>query len=297
MTEPLPCLLFAGQGAPLAGGAARLVDEEPDFARALDEAVDALAWPEARHLLVDPRARALDADTRHAQAAGFAFGWAAAALWRARGLQASFTLGHSLGEITAAAVAGTLDLPAAAALVRGRAEAMSRLAPGGGMAWVAGPAEGVQETLVSLATGVGVAALNAPSLVTISGDAIAVDAALDVLASRGWPGRRLPMRHAFHHARMEPALAELAALLPAPRAPGAGPRWVRALDGQPQEGVLEADYWLRQLREPVRFEAATRAASALGASAWVSCAPDDGPLGWVARAGLPGERLGLSRPR
>jgi amino acid adenylation domain-containing protein len=191
--------------------------------------------------------------TAMAQPAVFVVGYALARLWESWGIVPGAVMGHSLGEYTAACVAGVLPLEDALALVAARARLIEAL-PGGAMLAVSlAPAE----VEPFLEPGAVVAAENAPAMCTVAGTEAAVAGVEHRLRAAGHAVRRLPTTHAFHSPLVQPAAAELAGLVARMR-PGA-PRipLVSTLTGTWMTEAEAADpaYWARHLCEPVRFDA------------------------------------------
>ncbi|WAJ42450.1 SDR family NAD(P)-dependent oxidoreductase [Mycobacterium sp. Aquia_216] len=268
--------VFPGQGAQWLGMGRQLYEHFPQFAQAFDEAVAALD-PHLRLPLRqviwgdDP---ALLQSTEFAQPALFAAEVAMAALLGHWGVLPDVVTGHSVGEITAAHVAGVLSLADAAKVVAGRGRLMAALPPGGAMVAVA-----VSEAEVSpsLTDEVNLAAVNAPKAVVISGPDAAVTAVADGLAQQGRRVHRLEVSHAFHSSLMEPMLEEFAQLMAGVSA--ARPRigLVSNLTGQlagPEYGSPQ--YWVDHVRRPVRFGDGVRAAESLGARVFVEVGPGRG---------------------
>ncbi len=239
--------LFPGQGAQFAGMATGAYAVLPEFRRVVDECLDRLD-PAVGALLhgsstVDP------GDTRLGQPGLFAVEYALARQLVAWGLRPSVLLGHSVGEYAAACLSGALALPDALRLVTRRGELMARTPPGAMLAVLAAEAE-VRAAAGDLA----VAAVNAPDVVVLSGAPAEVDAAAGRFAAAGVRTRRLPVRHAFHSADVDPLLADFRA---AAAEVGHRPGTVPVLSGLtgapvPRRGWT-AEHWVRQLREPVRF--------------------------------------------
>jgi amino acid adenylation domain-containing protein len=189
--------------------------------------------------------------TEAAHPAVFVTGYALARLWESWGIVPEAVMGHSLGEYTAACVAGVLSLEDALELVAERARLVQSL-PAGAMLAVSLSAD---EVLPFLGADVSIAAVNAPELCTLAGPTAAVEAVRSALLSAGHVARRLPTTHAFHSPMMRAAAAPLAALaarmaLRPPRIPivsNLTGTWMTAAE------ATDPAYWARHLCETVRF--------------------------------------------
>ena len=207
----------------------------------------------------------------------FALEVSLARLLRSWGVEPECVVGHSVGEIAAAQVAGVLSLEDACALVSARARLMGALPEGGAMASLR---VGVAEVTDALVEGVEIAAVNGPDAVVVSGTAEAVKAVLDRFPAESV--RALRVSHAFHSRLLEPMLAEFAEVAETlsynePRIPMA-----LAADGAAAMGVPDAGYWVRQVRDAVRFGDAVTALAAEGVHHWLELGPD-GTLSALAR--------------
>ncbi|WP_345660027.1 SDR family NAD(P)-dependent oxidoreductase, partial [Streptomyces iranensis] len=221
--------VFPGQGSQRAGMGEELAAAFPVFARIHQQVWDLLDVPD---LEVN--------ETGYAQPALFALQVALFGLLESWGVRPDAVIGHSVGEVAAAYVAGLWSLEDACTLVSARARLMQAL-PAGGVMVAVPVSEGQAEAV--LCEGVEIAAVNGPSSVVLSGDEAAV---LQAAAGLGkWT--RLATSHAFHSARMEPMLEEFRAV--AERLTYHTPRLTMAAGEQ----VTTPDYWVRQVREPVRF--------------------------------------------
>jgi natural product biosynthesis luciferase-like monooxygenase protein len=274
--------LFTGQGSPYPGMGGALYASEPVVRAAIDEC-DRIA---AGLMPVLPGAAVrgeIDAarltDTAIAQPALYALQVALARLWASWGVTPELVVGHSVGEIAAAHVAGAIGLADGLrfAIVRGRA--MGGLPPGGAMVSVRADATRV-EPLLTARDRVSLAAVNAPGQSVIAGERAAVDAVVRELERAGVAAIPLAVSHAFHSPLMEPALDAIGAAAPAAVAPAV--TFVSTLTGRMHRAALDADYWCKQARGAVRYADAARAAWADGARAFVEIGPRPTLLGLTA---------------
>jgi microcystin synthetase protein McyG len=255
-----PVFVFTGQGPQWAGMGRELLESEPVFQKVIgdcEKLVRATAGWSLVQELQAPEATSRLAETEVAQPALFALQIGLAAVWRAWGIEPSAVIGHSLGEVAAAHIAGALSLDEAVRVVVHRGRVMQRATGRGKMAAVNLSREEAEAAIANCRDRVTVGAVNAPRSTVLSGDSSILDEVLAVLTKRGVRCQPLPVNYAFHSHQMDPLTAELVYALGALSVQPTSIPMISTVTGQALEAVeADAAYWGRNVRQPVLFAAA-----------------------------------------
>ncbi|MGH3702519.1 MAG: SDR family NAD(P)-dependent oxidoreductase, partial [Pseudonocardiaceae bacterium] len=267
--------VYPGQGAQWVGMGRELMRSSPVFAEWMDHCATALApWVDwSLTEVVNDEAALGQVDV--VQPASWAVMMSLTQLWSSVGIHPDAVVGHSQGEIAAACVAGGLSLDDAAAVVVLRSRLISqRLTGGGAMMSVAAPTGQVQALLSTWSNRVGIAAVNGPSSVVVSGATDAVTQLAAVCATEGVRTRIIPVSYASHSAQIENIREELLQVLADihPQ-PGQVPLYSTVDAGWLDTTTMGAGYWYRNLREPVGFDPAVRELITAGYRAFIEISP------------------------
>ena len=252
-----PVFVFTGMGPQWWAMGRELMASEPVFREAVQEAGEAFRRHSGWSILAEMRAdeassRMLSNDI--AQPANFVLQVGLAALWRSWGIEPAAILGHSVGEVTAAYVAGCLDLDDAALVSYQRSHLQQRAAGKGRMLAVGLSAEAADDLLDSFRDLISIAAVNSPTAVTLAGDPDGLAVLAEFLTEQGVFNRFLHVEIAYHSQQMEPLKADLLERLQGlrPKTP-AVPLYSTVTGDRILQATHSADYWWRNVRQPVLF--------------------------------------------
>ncbi|MGI8604885.1 MAG: SDR family NAD(P)-dependent oxidoreductase [Verrucomicrobiales bacterium] len=271
---PRIAFVMSGQGPQWWGMGRELMQHEPVF-QGMIEKCDAAMRPWARFSLLDELGRGEEDSQMHrtevAQPAIFAMHVALAELWKSWGVQPAAVLGHSVGEVAAACVAGVFHLDEAARVIVLRARFMDDCARGEGTMLAVGLGEDEARAVIARHDRtVTIAAFNGPRSLTLSGTRLSLDAIAAELEPQGIFARIVRVDHPFHHPLMQPASDALESALADLTPRQETVPFFSTVTGQRQSGeACDAAYWGRGIRQPVQFASAVSALADVGVDVWL----------------------------
>ncbi|MGU3499670.1 mycobactin polyketide synthase MbtD [Mycobacterium sp. C31M] len=268
------CFVFPGQGSQWPSMGVEAYTALPVYAAEVDRCVavfDAAGFASPlAYLMADPAAQTNDFTQVQIQGAQFVHGVALARVWQSFGVTPDITVGHSLGEIGAAYIAGAITLADAVGIVAARATLLDRLTGPYRVAVLGMSPERAQAEIDATPGWLELSVVNSASSVAVSGDTDAVAAVVARVAEAGGFAREIEMWFPAHTTKLDPLRADLENLLPEGTFDGTAVQFIGSATAQPvPAGTDFAEYWYTNLRSTVRFDQAVAAAVTAGADTFV----------------------------
>lgn len=285
--------LFSGQGSQYFGMGQDLYKTQPTFMKVVDDCAKILSrylpLPLLSVLWGENKAKLNE--TKYTQAALFTIEYALSELWKSWGIEPSAVMGHSVGELVAACVAGVFSLEDGLKLIAKRGELMQKLDGDCGMGAVSASGTEAEAAIKSYGSNLSIAAYNGPTNTTISGDKKSLREVLAKFEKDGFKVKELSVSHGFHSSQMDPALQEFEKTANEIRYFSPKIKLISNLTGKEVSGneVIDAAYWRKHAREAVKFEQGIKTLWEQGFRNYIEIGPGTTLVGMAQQSIVNGE--------